>query len=57
MKKLGLINCEGNIVELYVNSRSVLTMRALLNNSAGYLEFTPLLADIKSFLNNHGLLL
>ena len=52
MRKLGLINCEGNIVELYVNSRSVLTMRALLNNSAGYLEFTPLLADIKAFLNN-----
>jgi hypothetical protein len=51
MKKIGLINCEGNIVEYFLNNRKEVTLRTMLKDG-NILEFIPSPKSLLKYLSN-----
>tara|TARA_B100000795_G_C22800531_1_gene441663 strand:- start:806 stop:1150 length:345 start_codon:yes stop_codon:yes gene_type:complete len=51
MRKIGLVNCEGNIIEYYLNSRKEVLLRTMLKDG-NMLEFKPPTKALLKYLSN-----
>jgi hypothetical protein len=51
MRKIGLVNCEGNITEYYLNNKKEVTLSTMLKDG-NMLEFKPSTKALLKYLSN-----